>query len=184
MENNKLRLKKFLDIFDKEVLNKLLNNENVEKPLCVSIPYITLGIKGKKPYKTLQRLYFDQIEIFENKKIRLSNITEDRRAGIQILIDLEKNDLLLDLNNLIVKFNNDDDLINAEIDLDNAILLKEYLLNGSLRIYCPEGNLLAHSDYFMPTNIIISESGILSLEERISQIKQKIEAFKDNKTWL
>lgn len=160
-KDGRYRIQKLLNIFDQESLIKGI--------LKTDIPFIKLGIRGKEPNQLTEQLYFNENAHFSDKKITIDTFTQNRRAMFRFSIDTEKNDLFIDLDYVVCKLKKEKDKINAEIDLNSLILMRDYLSNGQIRIYSPDGKLLAFSTPYRPS---------LDLGRSISDLNKKIETAK------
>ena len=115
------------------------------------------------------------LEYASDKKITIDTFTQNRRAMFRFSIDTEKNDLFIDLDGAVCKLKNDKDKINAEIDLNELILMRDYLLSGQIRIYSPDGNLLASSTPYRPSFDL--GRSISDLNKIIETAKLELERF-------
>lgn len=165
--NGEQRITKLLDIFDKQLLK--------EGILKTDIPFISLVIRGKEPNPLTEKLYFSEKVNIANKIITMDMFTHNNRAIVRFFIDNNKNDLFIDYRCAVYKLTADDDIINAEIDLNALILWNDYLGNGQIRIYSPEGTLLASSTPYMP-NLALGRSKE-QLLKNIELAKLKLATF-------
>jgi hypothetical protein len=160
-KDGKRRIQELLNIFDEESLEKGI--------LKTATTFIKLGIRGKEPNPLTEQLYFHEKAHFSDKKITIDTFTQNRRAMFRFSVDTEENDLFIDLVGAVCKSKKEKDKINAEIDLNELILMRDYLSNGQIRVYSPDGNLLASSTPYRPS---------LDLGRSISDLNKTIEVAK------
>ena len=112
--------------------------------LKTTLPYIILKIKANAQNELTKKLLLPEKVNYINNTFTIYALTPDGRANIKFSIDIDKNYISIDPDYAVYKTSSIEDRINAEIDVNALVLIRDYMHGGQLRIYSNEGGLLAY----------------------------------------
>lgn len=152
-------LQGFKEIFDPDLVNRILQGEKIPSEERVHLPKISVRLRGKAPFAPFENL-LPVHRSQEGTKVLVKFAREDGLVLFKFRLNFQEERFEFDISDGM--YGTADNGSSTFADVQAAVLefQKWYLLNGCLEIIDSEtGEEIARKDAFIPTNVIVEPEG-------------------------